>query len=175
MKKLFALSVILIAFTAGAFAQTNQATATATATIVTPITIEATGNLSFGNIVPHASTSGSVTISPDGSASYSTPDIQYSASPTATAARTAAIFTVRGTPGASYSITLPSGNVELNGPNSNTMNAHTFTSDPSINSGQLSNPGGTQTLRVGATLNVTGGQAPGTYTSDNFTVTVNYN
>lgn len=175
MKKLFALSVILIAFTAVAFSQVS-ATATATATIVTPITISLTGtNLSFGNIVPDNSSDGWVTIDWDGTPHYSA-EVSYTASPTLTAARTAAVFTVTGTPNASYRVTLPLANVALNGPTGSTaMNAHAFTSNLDTNSrvGQLSNPAGTQELRVGATLTVAGGQASGPYTGS-FSVTVEY-
>lgn len=171
MKKLFAFSVIMIAFAANAFSQ--SATATATATIVTPITISKTGtDLSFGNIIPSTTVTGYVVVAPDGTPTYT--DVTASASPTATAAVTAAVFTVTGTPDATYDITLPSGNVVLDGPGTNEMNANNFTSDPS-GTGQLSNPGGTETLRVGATLNVAANQAAGTYTSAPFTVTVNYN
>jgi hypothetical protein len=51
------------------------------------------------------------------------------------------------------------------------MAVNTFTSNPS-GTGTLS--GGTQTLNVGATLNVAVGQLPGVY-SGQFTVMVNYN
>lgn len=170
MKKLFALSVIMIAFAASAF---SQATATATATIVTPITITKTGtDLSFGNIIPSTTVAGTVQVATDGTPTYT--DVTASGSPTATAAVTAAVFTVTGTPDATYDITLPSGNVVLSGPGTNTMNAHNFVSDPN-GTGQLSNPAGTETLRVGATLDVAANQAAGTYTSAPFTVTVNYN
>ena len=52
------------------------------------------------------------------------------------------------------------------------MTATTFTSDPS-GTGTLT--GGTQTLNVGATLNVAAAQPAGTYVSGAFDVTVNYN
>jgi hypothetical protein len=48
-----------------------------------------------------------------------------------------------------------------------------FNSTPST-TGTLSGTGA-QTVAVGATLNVVGGQAPGTYTAAGFPVTVNYN
>jgi hypothetical protein len=54
------------------------------------------------------------------------------------------------------------------------MTVNTFTSSPSV-TGALST-GGTQTLTVGATLNVAAGQAAGTYTNaTGVPVTVNYN
>jgi hypothetical protein len=53
------------------------------------------------------------------------------------------------------------------------MIVNTFQSSPS-GTGTLT--GGSEVLTVGATLNVTGGQVAGTYTSSTpFDVTVNYN
>jgi hypothetical protein len=53
------------------------------------------------------------------------------------------------------------------------MTVNTFTSTPTP-TGTLT--GGTETLRVGATLNVGASQPAGTYVSGTpFTVTVNYN
>jgi len=55
----------------------------------------------------------------------------------------------------------------------NQMIVNAFTSNPS-GTGKLT--AGSQTIQIGATLNVTGGQATGTYTSVTpFDVTVNYN
>lgn len=171
MKKLFAILIIPFAFVAATFA---QATATATATIVTPITITKSGtDLSFGNIMPSATLAGTVAVAPNGSPTYT--DVTASLSPTATAAVTAAVFTVTGTPDATYDIGLPAGTITLTGPGGNTMTAGSFVSDPDITAGHLSDPGGTETLRVGATLSVSANQAAGTYISGNFTVTVNYN
>jgi hypothetical protein len=52
MKKIILFSAFMIAFTAGAFAQ--SATATATAVIVSPITLTRTADMSFGNIIADA-------------------------------------------------------------------------------------------------------------------------
>jgi hypothetical protein len=53
------------------------------------------------------------------------------------------------------------------------MTVGTFVSDP-LTTGTLT--GGAQTVNVGATLNVEGGQAAGVYTNTtDLTVTVNYN
>ncbi|MCJ7820418.1 MAG: DUF4402 domain-containing protein [Bacteroidales bacterium] len=172
MKKILAISIVMIAFAASAFAQVT-ANATATATIVTPITITNAGtNLSFGNVIPSATLAGTVVVSPAGAPTYT--DVTASALPVATATVSAAAFNVTGTPSATYSITLPSADVTLTGP-SGTMIVNTFTSSPTP-TGTLSSPGGAQTLTVGATLNVGIAQAAGTYTSlTPFDVTVNYN
>jgi hypothetical protein len=57
---------------------------------------------------------------------------------------------------------------------SHTMSVGSFVSSPS-STGTIGS-GGTQTLNVGATLSVSAGQTPGTYTSSTAVpVTVNYN
>lgn len=173
MKKFFALSVMLLGLAAATFAQT--ATSNATATIVTPITIAHDGtDLSFGNVL--APVAGTVTVDPAGTPTYSA-GLSGSAAPALTAAVTAASFTVTGTPNALYTVTLPA-SVTLTGPAAATMLVDAFTSTPTTTAGagQLGTPVGTQTLTVGATLNIALGQAAGTYTSlAPFTVTVGYN
>ena len=92
--------------------------------------------------------------------------------PAVTGTVTAASFTVTGNGTYTYAITLPSTALTLtNG--ANTMTATAFTSTPSA-TGALTL--GTQTLNVGATLNVAAAQAAGVYVSGTpFSVTVNYN
>jgi hypothetical protein len=165
MKKILAFSVVLLAFTAGAFAQ-SSATATATAVIVSPITITQTANMSFGNIIADTD-GGTVVLVPAG-----TRTLNGLTSPSIAGTVTAAAFTVTGFDGATYSVSLPANHTIDDGSGHN-MVVDTFTSNPS-GTGTLT--GGTQTLNVGATLNVGGAQAAGTYTNAaGFTVTVNYN
>jgi len=83
----------------------------------------------------------------------------------------AAMFDVSGLPNAVYAITLPN-SVTLKGASGNSMVVDNFTSQPA-NTG-LTDPGGEQNLFVGATLNVEGNQAVGSY-SGLMTVTVVYN
>lgn len=163
MKKILAFSVVLLAFTAGAFAQ--SATATATAVIVSPIAISRTADMSFGNIIADTD-GGTVVLVPAG-----TRTLNGLTSPSIVGTVTAASFTVTGLTGATYSITLPANHTISSG--GNNMVVDTFTSNPS-GTGTLT--GGTETLNVGATLNVGGAQPAGTYTNAaGFTVTVNYN
>lgn len=163
MKKILTFSIVMLAFTAGAFAQ--SATATATAVIVSPISIAQTANMSFGNIIADAD-GGTVVVVPAG-----TRTLTGLTSPSIAGTVTAASFTVTGFAGATYAITLPASHTISSGANNMTVNA--FTSNPS-GTGTLT--GGTETLNVGATLNVTGNQPAGTYTNaTGFTVTVNYN
>lgn len=111
--------------------------------------------------------SGSVSISPSGARTASGEVVGLSADP-----GHAAQFTVDGDPAMTYAISLPAdGTVTLsNGTSSMPVNG--FTSDPA-GSGVLSGSG-SQVLSVGATLEVTASQPPGSY-SGGFTVTVNYN
>jgi len=82
----------------------------------------------------------------------------------------AASFIVGGDPLAAFSVTLPGSTTMTSGGHGMTVDA--FTSEPS-GAAQL-DALGSQTLTIGATLNVRAGQAPGDYTGI-FDVTVAYN
>jgi hypothetical protein len=83
----------------------------------------------------------------------------------------AAQFTVSGTPGAAYAISLPAnGTVALTGPGAD-MALNGFVSSPSP--GGILSGGGNQLLSIGATLSVGSNQTPGSY-SGTFNVTVTY-
>jgi hypothetical protein len=167
--KLGLLTIVLASFATGAFAQAT-ATATATATIVTPISISKTVDMNFGNVAVSAATAGTVVLSPAG---VRTPTGGVTLPSTAVGTVTAASFTVSGTGTYTYAITLPSTATTITS-GANTMTVSTFTSTPTP-TGTLA-AGGTQTLDVGATLNVAAGQAAGVYVSGTpFSVTVNYN
>lgn len=127
-----------------------------------------TQDLTFGGFV--AGNGGSVTISPGGARTASG-DVTLLNSG-ASSNFSAASFDVSGMGLAKYSIALPSDNsVSLVNSQGNSMSLTSFTSSPS-GSGQLSITG-TQTLAVGATLVVGGGQPPGSYTGS-FSVTVTF-
>jgi hypothetical protein len=80
-------------------------------------------------------------------------------------------FTVSGTPGAAYAISLPAnGTVALTGPGAD-MALNGFVSSPSP--GGILSGGGNQLLSIGATLSVGSNQTPGSY-SGSFNVTVTY-
>lgn len=167
--KAFVIIMIVTGFSVSSFAQVS-ATATSSATIVTPIAISETANMLFGNVAVQPSTGGTVVMAPAGTRS-ATGGVTL---PVVTGTVNAAAFSVTGQPNYTYSITLPSTATTLNDGASHTMSVDTWTSSPSP-TGAL-NGSGSQTLSVGATLHVTGGQAAGTYTSATpFTVTVNYN
>ncbi|MCJ7449730.1 MAG: DUF4402 domain-containing protein [Bacteroidales bacterium] len=169
MKKFFALTVVMLAFAASSFAQ-SSATASATATILTPIAISNTVDMDFGNLAGSV-TPGTCVLATDNSR---TPaggvTIMAGGTPTA------ASFTVTGAADAVYTITLPGGATTVSN-GTNTMTIDTWVSSPTP-TGTLTL--GTSTLLVGATLNVGISQAGGVYNTSNaggsgeFTVTVNY-
>jgi Domain of unknown function (DUF4402) len=165
--KLALAAIALIAFSSSSFAQAS-ATATATATIVTPISIIEAVNMNFGNVAVQTGTGGTVVMTPAGVRS-ATGGVTL---PVVTGVVAAASFTVNGQGAFTYAITLPAAATTLTS-GANTMTATTFTSNPTP-TGTLT--AGTQTLNVGATLNVAAAQPAGVYVSGTpFTVTVNYN
>lgn len=166
--KFFALVTVMIVFSAGTFAQVT-ATATAAATIVTPIAISKTTDMNFGNIAVNASL-GTVAL-PAAAAPVRTVTGGCTL-PSTAGTVTAAAFTVTGQTGYTYAITLPA-SASLTGPGP-AMTADTFVSSPTVAAGGVLT-GGTQTLYVGATLHVAASQTAGAYISAAFNVTVNYN
>lgn len=152
-------------FAPSAFAQAT-ATANASATIVTPISISKNTDMNFGNIATNG-TVGTVVLSPASARTF-TGGVTL---PAATGTVTAASFTVEGSGSYTYAITLPSSVIITSG--SDQMTVNNFTSTPAT-TGTLSS--GSQTITIGATLNLIASQAEGAYTSATpFAVTVNYN
>lgn len=166
ISKLITGTIALLGFTTGSFAQVS-ATATATATIVAPITIVKTVDMNFGNVAA-STVAGTVILAPAGTRTF-TGGVRL---PVVPGTVTAASFDVTGEGANTYAITLPSSAISLADASSHTMSVDVFTSTPST-TGTLTS--GAQTITVGGTLHVGATQAPGVYTSGNFTVTVNYN
>lgn len=171
--KILTLAIVTLGFTATSFAQTSynprvSATATATATIITPISIKKKVDLNFGNVVAN-STGGTVTIATD-----NTPKYNKVAAPSIPGTRSAASFEVKGFAGVTYSIELPKTITLKKDGGKETMTVDNFVSNPS-GTGLLS-ASGSQTVNVGATLNVAANQVAGTYkNTTDLKVTVNYN
>jgi len=151
---------------ANAHAQASSATASssASATVITAIAISNTAALNFGEVIAGGST-GTVVVTTAGARSATGGAALGSASGVA-----AASFTVTGDANNTYAITLPASDSVASG--ANTMTVDTFVSNPS-GTGDLG-AGGSQTLLVGATLQVGISQATGSYTGS-FDVTVAYN
>lgn len=161
------LSSMLVSFAFNAGAQ-ETANATATATILTAISITKTTDMNFGNVSVQAASGGTVILSPAGVRS-TTGGVSL---PATGGTVTAATFTIGGEGAYTYAITLPTlPHTISSGEHDMTVTA--FLSNPS-GTGTLT--AGAQTLTVGATLNVTAAQAKGVYVSETgFNVTVNYN
>ncbi|MBL4656223.1 MAG: DUF4402 domain-containing protein [Bacteroidia bacterium] len=166
--KILAIAIVVLGFSTSMFAQVT-ASATGTATIVTPIAIASTVNMNFGNVAVSTS-AGTVILAPAGTRT-STGGITL---PATGGTITAASFNITGEGSYTYSITLPSSAYTITRTGfTETMTINTFTSSPS-GTGALSS--GAQTLTVGGTLNVGGSQVAGAYTNaTGFDVTVNYN
>ena len=127
--------------------------------------------MNFGNVAVSASLAGTVVLLPAGT--RSTGGAGGVTLPSTTGIVAGADFTVSGQASYTYAITLPTSATLTDG-GSHTMTVNTFTSTPAT-TGTLST-GGTQDLKVGATLIVTAGQMAGTYTNaSGVPVTVNYN
>ena len=154
------LLALLTGSAAGVFAQTST-TANASATIVTPISISKTLDMNFGNVAVQTANGGTVVMTPAAVRS-ATGGVTL---PTTAGTVTAATFTVSGQATYTYSITLPSTDLTITS-GSNTMAVNTFTSNPAATGSGTLSAGGTQTLTVGATLNVAAAQPAGLYTSD---------
>jgi len=167
LSKIVLLVIAMFLITGTAFTQVT-ASATATATILTPIAISNVDDMNFGNLAVN-NTPGTIVLTPQG-ARTATGGVTFLPSNAGTI--TAASFTVTGLAAATYSITLPAAaTVITNGVDN--MTVDTWTSDPTP-TGTLT--GGSETLNVGATLNVPGSSSFGVYFSATpFNVTVNYN
>ena len=172
MKKLIALfaAVVLVTGLTSTVKAQVTGTATGTATIITPIAISNSGDMNFGSIAVSPTLAGTVVLSPAGG--RTTGGDGGVKLPAVSETVSAAAFTVTGLGSSTFSIALPTTYTISDG-NSHSMTVNAFTSTPS-GAGTLSN--GTQTVNVGATLNVSAAQVAGTYTnSTGFGVTVNYN
>lgn len=168
----YSFIAVLLSFTIPFCVQAQSSTtATASATILTAISITKMVDMNFGNLSVQAQTGGTVILSTIGVRS-ATGGVTL---PATGGTVTAAAFTVTGAAMYSYSITLPQTPfiISLNSKGSPSMTVTAFQSTPSV-TGTLT--GGTQNLTVGATLNIAGAQPAGLYTSlTGFPVTVNYN
>jgi hypothetical protein len=167
MKKIKLVFLLTAVFITNTFA---QATATVTATIIAPIAISNALDINFGNVAVQAGVAGTMVIAPAGTRTR-TAGVTL---PSTTCTFTAASFTIGGASGYTYVITRPStGYIVTKASTLETMTVSTFTSSPS-SIGILK--GVSETLNIGATLNVAAGQVPGVYTNaTGFDVTVNYN
>lgn len=173
MSRIFGIVIIIIVFDFSIFAQ-SRATATASATIISPLIISHNGtDLNFGNLSVQPATGGTVILSPDGTRTFG----GGVTLPGSIGSVSAAVFGVSGQANHSYTVTLPANCLLTHTNNNDNMVVDHFTSSPSATNGAgVLNSNGVQTLYVGATLNVAVNQTAGLYTSGTaFTVIINYN
>jgi hypothetical protein len=162
---LSAMFAMVLSITVNAQQASSSANATASANIVSPLTIWKNSDLAFGNIASGPSW-GSVSVDYYGSrwANGGVTLIEagnYSSS---------AQFGITGYPYATFAISLPYAIQITNG--SSYMQVDNFSAD--LGYGSSLDWYGNAYMSVGATLEVAPGQEPGLYTGS-FDVTVNYN
>jgi hypothetical protein len=186
MNKISRLSLrLLIAagLVVGATASFAQSSATAvgnaTANVIRPITIAASRDLAFGNVVPGAALGTLVIAGTSAGAQSVTGGVTQPGGQKGTVS--SAQFDVAGEGAYTYTITIPTSAITISDSAStpDTMTVDTWTSSiaTTAGAGALSGTAGTagsQTFYVGGTLNVGAGQAAGAYTGT-FSVTVAYN
>jgi spore coat protein U-like protein len=171
VKLALATAFALGAASIGGAAQAAVANATASATVVAPITISKTTDLAFGNFYASAAT-GTIKVDTNNTRSVS------GGVTLGTGSGTAASFNITGQASATYTIAYATG-VTLTGPG--TAMALTQVSDTTAaggastlaTSGTLS-AGGAQSLYLGGTLAVGANQVAGAY-SGAISATVDYN
>ena len=167
MKKLLALFVVVLGFSAVSFAQVF-ATASSSATIIGPIAISKTADMVFGNLAVLSASAGTVSMTANAAATLSPAG---GVSTVAGVTPVSAKFTVSGVATYGYSISKPI-SITLTGPGAPMTLA--VTSFPATSS--TIPAGGSEIVYVGGTLSVAAGQVAGTYqNTTDLTVTVNYN
>jgi hypothetical protein len=160
-----AMFAMALSIAVNAQSASSTAMATASATIINPLSIMKNSDLVFGNIASGSSW-GSVTINTDGSR-WANGGVTLIESGNY---NSAASFGITGYPYATYSISLPYSVSITNG--SSWMEVNSFVTDMGYyNSLDWYGNG---YMNVGATLNVNPGQEPGYYTGS-FDVTISLN
>ncbi len=160
--RFFSASIVMIAFSVSAVAQGVTASATASATIISPLSISNTANMVLGNIA--VGTGGGTLVLATNGTRTATGDVSFQAVP----AGVAAAFTVTGGATLTYTISIPNVTLTSGG---NNMTLDTFVTNP-VSPATAS--GGADPLLVGGTLHVGASQPTGAY-SGTINVTVAYN
>ncbi len=175
MKMAVHMSVLALAIGSNGLAIAASVPGTASATVVTPVTVSETTPLAFGAFAV-GTTGGLLTIDPLG-AHTAAPDITVINAST----RSAATFTIDGEPNTVITVGLNGAGAQLDdgtaagGGAPMALNGFTDSGLP-VNTGAA----GSVTFGVGATLNVNASQGVGSYSTatgdgQGYTITVNYN
>lgn len=167
-----AIVLLMTGLVFSAAAQTGDpvgTTATASATIISPLTITKAADMNFGNITA-TTAGGTVVLAAGGGRTAS--GVQL---PATTGTVAAASFNVTGEASYAYTVNLPTTHTITKAASTETMSLGTFTSSLTGNTSSLSGTG-TGSFTVGSTLTVGANQASGSYTNaTGFTVSVVYN
>lgn len=156
-----ALAPFLVATPAAASTQNGEAQAV----VLRPLSLVATEELDFGNIVRGA-TAGTVTINATSNARTATGGVTLAGgSPHAAGFQTLGLFNTL------FLISVPSGTTTLSNGSGASMTVTDWTQDG--NATRFFPSGGVVNIRVGGQLNVGANQAPGNYTGT-FSLTVIY-
>lgn len=141
-------------------------TGNASANVMTPLSVAETTPMSFGDVAGDASIGTTVVLSASDTTSAGTGTPYVGGTPTSGA------FTVTGAANATYILTMPA-SVTLNGPGGATMLVNNFTYSTGGAGARTLTAAGTESFKVGATLNINAGQLAGAYTGI-YLVQVNY-
>lgn len=143
----------------------ESATASASAYIIVPISIDKTADMNFGNIVAPTA-DGTVIL--DYANNVTSGDVNF---PSIVGTRSSARFNVEGEANMNFAIAYPASIVLSNGSQDMTLNINS-----QEGSASTLNSSGVKEIVFGGELSVTAGQDEGLYTNtSDFTVTVNYN
>ncbi len=163
--KIFSFAIVMMGFSATSFAQ-SSATATSTATLITPISVVVANNMDFGTIAASA-TGGTVILDTATNTRTATGGVFLQSGG---ATPQVAVFTVTGEVNQSFTITGPTSIDLTSGANTLAL-ALTGVTSPSVLDGA-----GNATIKIGGTLTVPAAAPAGIYAnSTDLTVTVNYN
>lgn len=162
LSKAALVAIVGIAGFSASQADAAGATGNASLTVAAPLTITETTALTFGSVTV-GSTGGTIVVTAGGATSYTGDVASFGGT-----SGTAALFTLGGEGGASYTVSAMTSALGLTGPGT-AMPLGTFTN----NAGGTLGGAGSDTFNVGATLTVNADQAAGSYTGT-YTFTVDY-
>lgn len=168
-----ACGIALAAHTSPLVAQTGAGSAQglASAEIVEPISVVSLADLSFGGIAASPSENGEVTIAAESGVAEYTGGARAACLAAAGCHTGAAVFALRGEPGRDYALTLPDGAVALPQDGSgrglpvSSLTAWSRNLAMGGPSGRLDETGDDE-VRIGGTLDIPAGTAPGTYAAE---------
>jgi hypothetical protein len=164
--KLFALAVVMVGFSLSSNAQ-SSASASTTATLIVPISIEKFADMNFGTVAASATAGTIVLDAANGVEAFDGAFVVNGS------AATTAIFDVTGEGTSSFSISYPASVTLTRQTGIETLTVNAFTN--ALGASSTLTAGAAQ-IKLGATLNLPADAVAGIYSNaSDLTVTVNYN